>query len=140
MNPGFHSVRAGGAGLLAGLGTWLVFLGAASSGGQHCSGTVYYTDGSNGSGTVYYTDGSMSTFQLPLASYRGPPGPGDDPVAVVPYMNGGPAGQPGYVCYAGVPISPAKTVQAVTLPKHDSGPPGGMHIFAVGIGPLQVPE
>ena len=127
MNPGFHSVRAGGAGLLSGLGTWLGFLGAASSGGQH------------GSGTVYYTDGSMSTFQLPLASYLGPPGPGDDPVTVVPYMNGGAAGQPGYVCYAGVPISPAKTVQAVTLPKHDSGPPG-MHIFAVGIGPLQVPE
>jgi len=121
-------VAAGQTILLSGSGTSLGFLGAAGSGGQH------------GPGTVYYTDGSTGTFRLTLASYLGPPGPGDDPVAVVPYMNGGAAGQPGYVFYVGVPISPAKTVQAVTLPKHDSGPPSGMHIFAVGIGPLQVPE
>ncbi len=97
---------------------------------------------SSGSGTVYYTDGSTSTFELTLASYLGPPDPGNDIVAVLPYVNGGPAGQSeqtAYVFYAGVPITPAKTVQAVTLPRHGSGPPGGMHIFAVGIGPLRLP-
>ncbi|HLK73343.1 MAG TPA: glycoside hydrolase family 2 TIM barrel-domain containing protein [Streptosporangiaceae bacterium] len=121
-------VAAGQTILLSGSGTTLGFLGAAGSGGQH------------GPGTVYYTDGSTASFQLSLASYLGPPGPGDDPVAVVPYLNGSAAGQPGYVFYAGVPITPAKTVQAVTLPKHGSGSPSGMHIFAAGIGPLQLPD
>ena len=86
--------------------------------------------------------GSTSTFQLTLASYLGPPDPGNDIVAVLPYVNGGPAGQPeqaAYVFYAAVPITPAKTVQAVTLPRPGSGPPGGMHIFAVAIGPLRLP-
>ena len=49
-------VAAGQTILLSGSGTPLGFLGAAGSGGQH------------GSGTVYYTDGSTSTFQLTLAA------------------------------------------------------------------------
>jgi hypothetical protein len=116
--------------LLSGSGTTLGFLGAAGS------------DGQRGSGTVYYTDGSTSTFQLTLASYLGPPNPGSDSVAVLPYVNGGPAGQSeqaAYVFYAAVPVTSAKTVQAVTLPGHGSGRPSGMHIFAAGIGPLQLP-
>jgi beta-galactosidase len=116
--------------LLSGSGTTLGFLGAAGS------------DGQRGSGTVYYTDGSTSTFQLTLASYLGPPNPGHDSVAVLPYVNGGPAGQSeqaAYVFYAAVPVTSAKTVQAVTLPGHGSGRPSGMHIFAAGIGPLQLP-
>jgi len=44
-----------------------------------------------------------------------------------------------YVFYAAVPVTSAKTVQAVTLPRHGSGPLSGIHIFAVGIGPLQLP-
>ena len=123
-------VAAGQTILLSGSGTTLGFLGAASS------------DGRRGSGSVYYTDGSTSTFQLTLASYLGPPDPGNDIVAVLPYVNGGPAGQSeqaAYVFYAAVPITPAKTVQAVILPNPGSGTDGGMHIFAVGIGPLAGP-
>jgi hypothetical protein len=91
---------------------------------------------------VYYTDGTTSRFQLALASYLGPPGPGNDVVAVLPYVNGGPAGQSertAYVFYAGVPITPTKTVRAVTLPNQGSAPPSGMHIFAVAVGPLPAP-
>jgi hypothetical protein len=119
-------VAAGQTILLSGSGTTLGFLGAASPGGQ------------GGSGTVYYTDGSTSTFQLALGSYLGPPGPGNDTVAVLPYVNStaGPAEQAAYVFYAGVPITVTKTVQAVTLPGRGSAPPAGMHIFAVAIGPL----
>jgi hypothetical protein len=116
--------------LLSGSGTTLGFLGAAGSGGQ------------SGTGTVYYTDGSASSFHLALPSYLGPPGPGSDVVATMPHVNGGPAGQPkrtAYVFYAGIPITPAKTVQAVILPNPGSGADGGMHIFAVAIGPLAGP-
>jgi beta-galactosidase len=116
--------------LLSGSGTTLGFLGAAGS------------DGQSGPGTVFYTDGTTSKFQLALASYLGPPGPGNDIVAVLPYVNS-PAGRSehtAYVFYAGVPITPNKTVQAVTLPDQGSVSPSGMHIFAVGIGPLLVPE
>jgi beta-galactosidase len=115
--------------LLSGSGTTLGFLGAASSSGQ------------NGSGTVYYTDGTTSKFQLALGSYLGPPAKGNDTVATLPYVNNpaGPSQQSAYVFYAGVPITPAKTVQAVTLPDPGSVPPSGMHIFAVAIGPLPTP-
>jgi beta-galactosidase len=115
--------------LLSGSGTTLGFLGAASSGGQ------------SGSGTVYYTDGTTSKFQLALGSYLGAPGPGNDIVAVLPYVNGsaGKSERTAHVFYAGVPITPTKTVQAVTLPNQGSVPPSGMHIFAVAIGPVQAP-
>ncbi len=130
-------VAAGQRVLVSGSGTTLGFLGAAGGAGQ------------DGSGTVYYTDGSTSTFQLALASYLGPTGPGNDVVAVLPYVNdadpgtnGGTAGrreQSAYVFYAGVPITPAKTVQAVTLPGPGSAAPGGLHIFAISVGPLLWP-
>ena len=123
-------VAAGQTIVLSGSGTTLGFLGAAGSNGQ------------SGSGTVYYTDGSTSSFHLALASYLGPPRPGNDIAAVLPHVNGGPAGRPertAYVFYAGVPITPAKTVQAVTLPNQGSGPLSGMHIFAVAVGPLPAP-
>jgi hypothetical protein len=115
--------------LLSGSGTTLGFLGAASS------------TGLSGSGTVYYTDDTTSKFQLALGSYLGSPGPGNATIAILPYVNA-PAGQSqrsAYVFYAGVPITPTKTVQAVTLPDQGSVPPSGMHIFAVAIGPLPAP-
>jgi beta-galactosidase len=123
-------IAAGQTILLSGAGTTLGFLGAAGSGEA------------GGPGTVYYTDGSTSSFHLTLGSYLGPPGPGHDTVASLPYVNqadppgsGGTAG-PAYVLYAGAAINPAKTVQAVTLPGHGSPAPSGLHIFAVAIGPL----
>ncbi len=76
----------------------------------------------------------------------GPAGPGDEVAAAVPCLNesesatAGSAGQAAYVFYAGVPITPAKTVQAVTLPGRDPVSPGGLHIFAVAIGPQPAPE
>jgi beta-galactosidase len=125
-------VAAGQTVLLSGSGTTLGFLGAASPGEQA------------GTGTVYYTDGSVSRFRVALAGYLGPPGEGDDVVTVLPYVNdanpaAGQRVQAAYVFYAGVPIAAAKTVQAVTLPGQGSVPPGRMHIFAVGIGPLPMP-
>lgn len=80
-------VAAGQTILLSGSGTTLGFLGAASP------------DGHSGSGTVYYTDGSTSKFQLTLASYLGPPTPGNGIAAVLPYINGGPPGQSEQTAY-----------------------------------------
>jgi beta-galactosidase len=117
--------------LLSGAGTTLGFLGAAGSGER------------GGPGTVYYTDGSTSSFDLTLSSYLGPPGAGGKMVATLPYVNqAGPGGGatgvagPAYVFYAGVAICPAKTVQAVTLPGRGRAAAGGLHIFAMAIGPL----
>ena len=123
-------IAAGQTILLSGSGTTLGFLGAAGSANQ------------SGSGTVYYTDGTISKFQLALGSYLGSPGSGNDVVAMLPYVNGGSAGRSdrtAHVFYAGVPITPNKTVQAVTLPGQGSASAGGMHIFAVAVGPLQEP-
>jgi hypothetical protein len=124
--------------LLSGSGTTLGFIGVGTPGSV------------SGAGIVHYTDGSTSSFQVTLASYLDAPGAGNDIIAALPYLNGiNPAAtgsaavrreQTAYVFYAGVPISPAKTVQAVTLPSGGSipasGPVTGMHIFALGIGPL----
>ena len=63
----------------------------------------------------------------------------------MPYVNeaesatAGTAGRAAYVFYAGVPITPAKTVQAVTLPGRDPASPGGLHVFAVAVGPQPAP-
>jgi len=122
--------------LLSGSGTTLGFIGAGTPGDA------------SGSGTVYYTDGSTRSFQVTLDNYLDGPGLENDIIAVLPYLNetnppGGTAGkvdQAIYVFYAGVPITAGKTVQAVTLPSGGSipasGPISGLHIFALGIGPL----
>ena len=122
-------VAAGQTILLSGSGTTLGFLGAAGSGGQ------------SGSGTIYYTDGTTGRFTLALASYLGSPGPGNETVAVLPYVNGaaGRSEHDAHVFYAGVPITPDKTVRAVTLPGQGSAAASAMHIFAVAIGPIPAP-
>jgi beta-galactosidase len=124
--------------LLSGSGTTLGILGAASPADE------------SGPGTVYYTDGSTSSFTVTLDNYFDAPDTGNDIIATLPYINdtnpatnGGTAGkrnQTVYVFYAGVPLTAGKTVQAVTLPSGGtvpaSGRISGLHVFALGIGPL----
>ncbi len=125
--------------LLSGSGTTLGVLGAGSPGDE------------SGTGTVYYTDGSTSSFTITLDNYFDAPNTGNGVVATLPYINdsnpataGGTAGkrnQTVYVFYTSAAITPGKTVQAVTLPAGGTIPAGGgrisgMHIFALGVGPL----
>jgi len=119
--------------LVSGSGTTLGFLGASTGDGT----------GASGPGKVYYTDGGTSSFQLTLPDYQAGPGAGSDVMATLPYVNdttGGQVEQAAFVFYAGVPVTAGKTVQAVTLPagavSAPGGPVSGMHIFALGIGPL----
>ena len=125
--------------LLSGSGTTLGFLGAGSPGDE------------SGTGTVYYTDGSTSSFTITLDSYFDKPDTGDDIIATLPYINdsnpataGGTAGkqnQTVYVFYTSAVITSGKTVRAMTLPTGGTIPAGGgrisgIHIFALGVGPL----
>ncbi len=125
--------------LLSGSGTRLGFLGAASAGAG------------KGTGTAYYTDGSTSSFTITLDGYSSAPAAGNDVIATLPYLNDSQPGIPGgmagkrnqtaYVFYTSAAITPGKTVQAVTLPAGGSIPAageqiGGLHIFALGVGPL----
>jgi hypothetical protein len=120
--------------LLSGSGTTLGFIGAGTPGDA------------SGSGTVYYTDGRTSSFQVTLADYLDASGPENDVIASLPYLNATKPAAAGkreetiYVFYAAVPITSGKTVQGVTLPSGGSipvsGPISGLHIFALGIGPL----
>jgi beta-galactosidase len=125
--------------LVSGSGTTLGFLGSGSP-----------ADAS-GSGTVYYTDGSTSSFTITLGNYFNTPDTGNDIIATLPYLNdsnpatadgtAGKRNQTVYVFYAAAAITAGKTVQAVTLPSGGIIPVGGgringMHIFALGIGPL----
>jgi beta-galactosidase len=125
--------------LVSGSGTTLGFLGAGSP-----------ADAS-GSGTVHYTDGSTSGFTVTLDNYFRKPDTGNDIIASLPYLNdsnpasnggtAGPRDQTVYVFYAAAAITAGKTVQAVTLPSGGVIPAGGgritgLHIFALGIGPL----
>jgi beta-galactosidase len=121
--------------LASGSGSTLGFLGASSP-------TV------GGTGTVYYTDDSTSSYTATLDNWFNPPGPENDVIAALPYINDtnpatnhGVAGrrdQTVYVFYVGVPITPGKTVRAVTLPAGGSIPSSGritgMHVFAIGVG------
>jgi beta-galactosidase len=126
--------------LASGSGTTLGFLGAGSPGRE------------NGTGTVYYTDGSTGSFTLTLDGYLAAPQAGHDVIATLPYSNdsapgtagGGAAANPGQtarVFYACAAIDPSKTVQAVMLPAGGTiaargGRISGIHVFALGIGPL----
>jgi beta-galactosidase len=133
--------------LVSGSGTTLGFLGGSTSpAAGTAAGTGTSTGdgtGASGSGRVYYTDGTKSSFELTLPDFQAGPGAGSDVIATLPYVNdatGGKVEQSAYVFYAGVPITVGKTVQAVTLPgggvSAPGGPVSGMHIFALGIGPL----
>lgn len=125
--------------LLSGSGTTLGFLGAGSPGDE------------SGTGTIYYTDGSTSSFTITLDNYFDKPDTGNDIIATLPYINdsnpataGGTAGkrnQTVYVFYTSAAITAGKTVQAVTLPAGGTIPAAGerisgIHIFALGVGPL----
>jgi len=124
--------------LASGAGTTLGFLGAASPADE------------SGQGTVYYTDGSTSSFAITLDNYFDAPDTADDIIATLPYLNDSNAatagGAPGkrdqtvYVFFTSAPLTAGKTVRAVTLPAGGtipaSGRISGMHIFAIGIGPL----
>ena len=125
--------------LLSGSGTTLGFLGAGSPGDE------------SGTGTVTYTDGSASNFTITLDNYFNTPDTGNGVIATLPYINdsnpataGGTVGkrsQTVYVFYTSAAITPGKTVQAVTLPAGGTIPAGGgrisgIHIFALGVGPL----
>jgi hypothetical protein len=125
--------------LVSGSGTTLGFLGAGSPASE------------SGTGTVYYTDGSTSSFTITLDNYFSPPATGNDIIATLPYLNdsdaataGGTAGkrnQTVYVFYTSAALTVGKTVQAVTLPAGGTIPSGGgrisgLHVFALGIGPL----
>ncbi|MBO0889799.1 MAG: hypothetical protein J2P14_02715 [Acidothermales bacterium] len=123
--------------LVAGSGSTLGFLGASSP------------SDIGGTGTVHYADGSTSSFSVTLDNYFNPPdSPGNDTIATMPYLNdsnpasnGGNVGRrdhAAYVFYVQAPITPGKTVRAVTLPTGGSNPASGritgMHVFAVGVG------
>jgi beta-galactosidase len=126
--------------LLSGSGSTLGFLGAGSP------------SDANGTGTVFYTDGSTSHFTVTLDNYFNKPDTAsNDIIATLPYCNdsnpataGGTAGkrnQTVYVFYTSAAITAGKTVQAVTLPSGGIIPAGGgrvtgVHVFALGIGPL----
>jgi beta-galactosidase len=120
---------------ITGTGSTLGFLGASTPSDE------------GGKGTVYYTDGTTSDYTVTLDNYFYPPdGNGNDTIASMPYLNsqgigGRPRGQRQqtvFVYYAGVPIAPGKTVQAVALPTGGSVPANGriigMCLFAIGIG------
>ncbi|HEY7047814.1 MAG TPA: glycoside hydrolase family 2 TIM barrel-domain containing protein [Jatrophihabitantaceae bacterium] len=131
-----NAVGQGQVVLVSGSGATLGLLGAGSP------------SNIGGSGTVYYTDGTTSNYTATLDNYFSPPGPENDAVATMPYLNdsnpasnGGVAGQRQhtvFVFYAGVPIDAGKTVRAVSLPPGGVVPPTGritgMHVFAIGIG------
>ena len=88
---------------------------------------------------------------ITLDGYSSAPGAGNDVIARLPYVNNSQPGTPGgmagkrdqtaYVFSTSAAITPGKTVQAVTLPAGGSIPAAGgqisgMHIFALGVGPL----
>ena len=122
--------------LVAGTGATLGFLGAGSPANE------------SGTGTVYYADGTTSSYTVTLDNYFDPPGPENDAVATMPYLNdSNPASNGGvvgrrdhvaYVFYAAVPITPGKTVHAIALPPGGNIPASGritgLHVFAIGIG------
>ncbi len=125
--------------LLSGSGTTLGFLGAGSPGDE------------SGTGTVYYTDGSTSSFTITLDNYFDKPGTGNDIIATLPYINdsnpataggtGGKRNQTVYVFCTSAAITAGKTVRAVTLPAGGTIPAAGgriagIHVFALGAGPL----
>lgn len=119
--------------LLSGSGTTLGVIGAGTPSSV------------SGSGTIYYSDGTTTGFRITLDDFLGLGGTsGNAVVATLPYLNNASTGtahqQTGYVFYASARLDPAKTVQAITLPAGGttpaSGPISGMHIFALGVGPL----
>jgi beta-galactosidase len=114
--------------LLSGTGSKLGILGATSP-----SNVL-------GTGVVHYVDGTSSEFTFTLNNYWYVPGPSNETVATVPYLNtsSGKYDHTAYVFYTSVPIVPGREVRSVTLPKNGANPPSGrcqgMHVFALAVG------
>jgi hypothetical protein len=82
-------------------------------------------------------DGTASDYTFTLDNYFAAPGPENDAIATLSYVNdsspasnGGVAGRSHhtvYVFYASVPIIPGREVTAVTLPPNGANPPTGRH-------------
>jgi beta-galactosidase len=113
---------------VSGTGSKLGFLGASSP------------STALGTGVVHYADGTSSQFTFTLDNYFDAPGPADESVATLPYVNS-PSGKREhtvYVFYASVPIIPGRQVRAVTLPQNGANPPSGrsqgLHFFALAVG------
>jgi hypothetical protein len=122
--------------LVSGAGSTLGFVGVGSPANE------------GGTGTVTYTDGSTSSYEVSLGNYFNTTATGSTPVVTLPYINDsapnndyqgvrGRRNHPGTIYYAGVPITPGKTVAAVTLPagaSQNGGRITAMHVFTVAIG------
>jgi beta-galactosidase len=110
----------------------LGLLAACTRGGCYGTVTVHYTDGSSGIELVYLNDWTAG----PTA---GGPDQGFTTVAAMTYRNS-PSGKQdtaNYVYAATIPIDPAKTVTAVTLPNRSdtlNTTVNAAHIFAVTTG------
>jgi beta-glucosidase len=107
---------------LAGSGSTLALLGAATSGTQ------------GGTGVVYYSDATSQQFNASFSDWWSPASD-DQVVATMPYQNQ-PTGRyqhPASLYYTAVPIQPGKSVVAVALPTTGSSPGPGMHVFAMTI-------
>jgi hypothetical protein len=93
-----------------------------------------------GTGTVTYTDGSSQGFEMYDSDWQGAAPPGADVALQMPYHNLSGVGRmtrPTFVYFHAVPIDPAKTVAAITLPRVGSTAAGGhsaLHVWSVGIG------
>jgi hypothetical protein len=113
---------------VSGTGSRLGFLGASSP------------STALGTGVVHYADGTSSEFTFTLDNYFAAPGPANEAVAALPYVNSasGPRDHTVYVFYASVPIVPGREVRAVTLPPNGANPPSGrsqgLHFFALAVG------
>ena len=114
--------------LTGGTGSKLGFLGASSP------------SSALGTGVVHYADGTSSEFTFTLDNYWYAPGPANQAVATLPYLNGasGKSSHTVYVFYVSVPVIPGREVRAVTLPRNGANPPSGrsqgLHFFALAVG------
>jgi beta-galactosidase GanA len=115
---------------VSGTGHWLGFLVSANNSAE------------SGTGTVYYTDGTSAPFTLSVGNFWYQSGQNGNPantqVAAVNFANypTGSSGHQVYVFEQSVPLDPAKSVAAVTLPALGdvAGYNPALHVFAVSVG------
>jgi len=92
-----------------------------------------------GTGTIRYTDGTSQSFTLTAPDWFQPPPPGSVPLITMGYRNGPGNSQDAShlveVYYAGVPLAPGKSLEAVVLPDISGPSPApsspALHIFAM---------
>jgi len=110
-------------------GTFLAFLGSASVGPTH------------GTGTITYMDGTTATFDLgfsdwTLAAGNAPPSFGNEIAVTTSYRNkqlGGRDNVGTYIFFAKVPVDPSKDIATVELPHFVNR--GRMHVFSYKLVP-----